>query len=445
MNIKELSYVIRTTFGAPLDVRYSISSLSELNEELPQPLRYDGQLVYIRDNSTLYIFRGGTSEDNFIPFCETDIKTVDSISEITDITPDFQGQLFFSKDSKSYFIKDGSNVVPMPSSSCRVVKDYSDIRTIPVGARYIGQAVWVVSEKRRYAFKNGVADSDLVPDGNSHYISSLQKLADELPEHSRKPGDYVWVGDTSHLRVVDINRKLIKVDSEIKSFINDAELSEITNSDYHPYIVVNTAIGATYVWSDSHGRYININTNSVISADTVDEMLTKLSSNVEDMERIEGKLYYIRELGEHYTFIGGISNSNFKSIRANYVIDTITDLASAIPSNRRYVGQQFYVVDEALWYYFKDDTVYQKMNGFNRFSIELQIPAGDYEYIHNRNISSVLMSIKNSRGELVDMPWCQGYANTKNKTPQEILYAERNIITLSTDVPDKYTLTLLTV
>lgn len=445
MNIKELSYVIRTTFGAPLDVRYSVSSLTELNAELPQPLRYDGQLVYIRDNSTLYIFRGGVGVEHFRPFCETDIKCVDTASALNSITPDFDGQLFFVKDAKMYFIKDGSQIQPMPSSSCRVIQEFGDVATLTRSSRYVGQSVWVTSEKRRYAFKNGIYDSDLIPDGNSHLVSSLRNIDEEYPEHARKPGDYVWVADTSHLRVVDMNLRLIKVNSEIKAFTTSAELDEITKSDDHPYIVVNPTSGVTYVWSDEHGQYLNINHNSVISADTIDEMLTLLSSNKEDMQRIEGQLYYIRNLGEHYTFVGGISNSNFKSIRANYVIDTITDLDTAIPSNRRYIGQQFYVADEALWYYFKDETVYQKMNGFTRFSIELHIPKGNYEYIHNRNISSVLLSIKNSRGEVVDIPWCQGYADTTDKPQQELLYAERNIITLSTDVADRYTLTLLTV
>lgn len=445
MNIKELSYVIRTTFGAPLDVRYVISSLTEVNTELPQPLRYDGQLVYIKDISTLYIFRGGTGTDKFVPFCQTDIKTVNTASEISKITPDFNGQLFFVKDSKMFFIKDDSQVIPAPSSSCRVIQTYSDVPELKRESRYVGQSVWILDEKRLYTFKNGIYDNDLIPAGNSHLISSIRNIDTELPKHARKPGDYVWVVDTAHLRVVDMNLQLVKVNSEIKAARTSAELSEIEKSDDHPYIVINPSTGITYVWSDEHGRYINIHSNSIISADTVSEMLDKLSANVEDMQRIEGQLYYIRTVGEHYTFVGGISNANFKSIKANYVIDTITDLDVAIPSNRRYVGQQFYVVDEGLWYYFKDNTVYQKMNGFTRYSIELNLPSGDYEYIHDRNISSVIVSIKNSRGEEVELPWCQGYSNNTGKTQQEILYAERNIITLSTDVPGKYTLTLLTV
>lgn len=72
-NVKELSYAIRTTFGAPLDVRYVLSSIDNLTTELPQALRYQGMLVYVKDIEKLYIFKGGVTNENFVPFKQADI------------------------------------------------------------------------------------------------------------------------------------------------------------------------------------------------------------------------------------------------------------------------------------------------------------------------------------------------------------------------------------
>lgn len=70
-NIKEIPYILRTTFGAPLDVRYIVSSLDKLLEELPIALRYEGMMIYIQNLHEPYIFKGGTNDSNCVPLVQT--------------------------------------------------------------------------------------------------------------------------------------------------------------------------------------------------------------------------------------------------------------------------------------------------------------------------------------------------------------------------------------
>lgn len=70
-NIKEIPYIFRTTFGAPLDVRYIISSLDKLLEELPIALRYEGMMIYIQNLHEPYIFKNGTNDSNCVPLVQT--------------------------------------------------------------------------------------------------------------------------------------------------------------------------------------------------------------------------------------------------------------------------------------------------------------------------------------------------------------------------------------
>lgn len=66
-NIKEIPYVYRTLFGAPLDIRTVISSLSNLLTELPLKLRYEGLMIYVKDKHLPYIFVNGINDVNCIP------------------------------------------------------------------------------------------------------------------------------------------------------------------------------------------------------------------------------------------------------------------------------------------------------------------------------------------------------------------------------------------
>lgn len=70
-NTKEIPYIFRTTFGAPLDVRYIVSSLDKLLEELPIALRYEGMMIYIQNLHEPYIFKNGTNDSNCVPLVQT--------------------------------------------------------------------------------------------------------------------------------------------------------------------------------------------------------------------------------------------------------------------------------------------------------------------------------------------------------------------------------------
>lgn len=66
-NTKEIPYVFRTLFGAPLDIRSVVSSMSNLLTELPLALRYEGLIIYITDQHAPYIFVNGITDSNCVP------------------------------------------------------------------------------------------------------------------------------------------------------------------------------------------------------------------------------------------------------------------------------------------------------------------------------------------------------------------------------------------
>lgn len=55
INIKEIPFVFRTTFGFPLDIRSVINSIETASTELPHNTRYHGLLVFCKGNNRLYV------------------------------------------------------------------------------------------------------------------------------------------------------------------------------------------------------------------------------------------------------------------------------------------------------------------------------------------------------------------------------------------------------
>jgi len=73
-------YIISTTFAAPLDDRLVISSVSNIDAELPLPLRFRGLMVFVEDQSTYYYFKDGITNTDFIKFNVGDSGAINVIA-----------------------------------------------------------------------------------------------------------------------------------------------------------------------------------------------------------------------------------------------------------------------------------------------------------------------------------------------------------------------------
>lgn len=113
-------YIISTTFGAPLDDRCSISSIANIDTELPLPLRFKGLMVYVENKNRIYWFTGGTANSNFVEF-----KTFYSVSTLAFLGTElplsnrFLGQMFYVADLMEYywFKSDLNTPVPFATGS----------------------------------------------------------------------------------------------------------------------------------------------------------------------------------------------------------------------------------------------------------------------------------------------------------------------------------------
>ncbi|BBI90423.1 hypothetical protein HYO65_gp031 [Tenacibaculum phage PTm1] len=60
--------IFNITQPAPIDSRFTISSVSNLATELPSGVRYKGLIVWVEDVKTFYYFKDGILDTNFIVF-----------------------------------------------------------------------------------------------------------------------------------------------------------------------------------------------------------------------------------------------------------------------------------------------------------------------------------------------------------------------------------------
>lgn len=424
----------------------TVNDISVLNST-PTEKRYAGQLAYVRNVKVLYqcIINPTTTNLEYVPFNQLDIISVGTRSEVDSITSvkRFPGQLVYVQSENAYYTFTIDGVAkPMTSSSIRIVDTWEKALAIPTQLRFVGQQVFVTSEKRMYIFKNGILDGDLVASENLYWCSSLNKLDTEIPTHARQKGQPVWIADLQQLRIFQENGTTLHIRDEIQIISDTNDLEALKDAERRPFVVLNTESKSTMVWRDHSKRYVNIISDAITTGDTVKELLASLSKDVYDEERVVGRLYFINSLGVHYTFVDGIEDVNFKPIESHYIVQSILDIETAIPPERRYVGMQFYVVDEALWYYFQDENTYKKQQGFTQFQDKLYIE-GDYEYVHNKNVNAMLLEVRNEDNEVIELPYRMGYMDESNKTDLEKAYGRRNVISLSTDVPGMYTLYLL--
>lgn len=424
----------------------TVNDTSVLNDT-PIEKRYAGQLAYIRNIKTLYqcVVNNTTQTLEYVPFNQLDIISVVNRTDTDSIVTNkkFPGQLVYVQSENAYYTFNDSGIaVPMMSSSMRIVQNWDEALEIPSSLRFVGQQVYVILEHRLYTFKNTTYDSGLVPTENAFWCSSLDNLDTEIPMHARQKGQTVWIADIQQLRIFTENGSTLHIRDEIQAIQNTALLETLKNEERRPYIVLDTERKTTLVWRDHSKRYVNIISDAITSGDTVESLLASLSKDVYDEERVVGRLYFVKSLGVHYTFVDGIDDVNFKPIESNYVVQSIVDIETAIPPERRYVGMQFYVVDEALWYYFQDENTYKKQQGFTQFTDKLYID-GDFEYAHNKNVNAILLEVRNEDNEVIELPYRMGYMNESGKTDLEKAYGRRNLITLSTDIPGMYTLYML--
>lgn len=423
----------------------SVTNINELNDT-PIQKRFVGQLAYVSNIKMIYqCVLNASNVLIYSPFNQLDIISVQSKSNLDVLNPSkkYPGLIGYVIDEKQYYsFNELGTPEPLKSTNLLIVNTWLESNAIPTHVRYIGQQVFIITEQRTYCYKSGTLNNNLVPIDNVFVLSTLAKLATEIPLNARQKGQYVWVADLQQMRVFIDTNTLLRVRDEVVSIPTSASLEALKNVEKRPYIVLDNQKNATLVWRDSTNRYVDINSNAVKTGETVASLLASLSKDIYDEQRVVGRLYYITSLGVHYTFVDGIDDVNFKALESNYIIPTLINIETMIPPEKRYIGMQFYVIDEAVWYYFQDINTYKKQQGFTQFSDKLNL-SGDYEYVHNKNVNSIILEVRNDYNEVVDLPYRMGYANETGKTEQQKQFGRRNIITLSTDVPGLYTLYML--
>lgn len=111
INIKEVPYVFKTTFAAPLDYRYKVQSLATMGAELPLNCRYGGMLVYIEDTETLIKIKNDkvsydiVSKPTSVVSKARKAKTIheiDTASNIFSVSLSI-GDVFYVKDEQRFY------------------------------------------------------------------------------------------------------------------------------------------------------------------------------------------------------------------------------------------------------------------------------------------------------------------------------------------------------
>ena len=106
-NIKEVPYVYRTLFGAPIDIRTVVESIDTLITELPIALRYERLIVYVKDKHTPYIFVNGINDSNFVPLFSLVPATKSGIATISKMVAQsgsryYKDKIYIDSDKFTY-------------------------------------------------------------------------------------------------------------------------------------------------------------------------------------------------------------------------------------------------------------------------------------------------------------------------------------------------------
>lgn len=101
-NVKEIPYVFRTLFGAPLDSRSVVTSLSTLLTELPLVLRYEGLIIYVTDQHAPYIFVGGINDANCVPLSSLQTTTAQVARMSRSIKQVYEDKIYIEADEFHY-------------------------------------------------------------------------------------------------------------------------------------------------------------------------------------------------------------------------------------------------------------------------------------------------------------------------------------------------------
>lgn len=368
VNRVQIPYVFKPTFGAALDSRFSISKLSNLVVELPIEMRYAGQIVYIEDIKSYFTFKNGVSDADFKPFNQYDIITIPTITDVTSIDQSsrFVGQMVFVSSAKQMYIFDtgvtnndlhlfknvdikvissidnltsdipnsvryigqlvyitnistlftfksginNADLKPVNQNDICVIQSYDQIASIPIAKRYIGQMVYIVNEQVYYSFANGIMDADLraLTTNNIVVLSVLENIS-SIPQNRRFIGQMVYITSEQMLYI-------------FKAGLTDADLKPYNNIDIKSIPNIGSIV------------------------------------NIKPSQRYVGQIIYVVDRKAFLTFRNGITDQDLTPF-SNFDIITIptyngeTGIQSII-TERRYVGQMVYIVDEHIMYVFNN-------------------------------------------------------------------------------------------
>lgn len=286
----------RRTKNTPTDYNFIISSLQNLDDEIPVKIRYNGELFFSINENKLYRFSNPLEGETDITKYEClDDETVYSLTmETEDYTNVIQtlDNMFVDSEDKTglrcyikplniMVVNDGTNWVY--SGGDYKISTVGVWDTIPLTLKSVQKVVIVGTGN----------DTDFYNVGNDYLLEQRVIVADELPSENLRESVYYVVGDNLY-RVT--NGYPYKIAA--KSSKESSDPSTTTES----YAVV-TNIGI----SSEYNNHLSTNKNNVINhlLDTVNISVTMISSDTRvnccspEFEIIDKNNISIKSMSKH--------------------------------------------------------------------------------------------------------------------------------------------------
>lgn len=494
MLTNEIPYNFRVLWNQPIDSRYVIESIDNLGTDIPKAVRYVGLKVWIKNINRFFIFKTGIEDNNFVPFNQTDIVVIDSVSDLGTIpvVARFTGMMVFVKDTEElYCFKKGTanTDLVLLNNDIIIIKEKLDITTIPTHKRFHGRLFYVTDTNELYSFiepcgnadiilvnssgkdyyiVNQLSDTNFIPNEqktigtliydlatkmlyiyktgiqyeNLHVFQNLNEV-DEITDLTAIPNkfhnQFVWVN--KHKRFFQYNQPTDKWSNNINDSVTTKTLAEyntiVNDAVFKPQFIIRSDEDIVYYYNGT--KYLPITLNTIPVYDTVDDVL-----NLSNDLKIVGKLYFIKDKKQHYTFNKTISNSDFISITATKIISSLSNIDADFPIEERIIGNRFLDSSTNYLYYLTSTSTWNKFSVITEIVLNnSNIEAGKPFIInHNLQSPSIFLDIVNSMDERVHIDFIYGKPTYANG--EDVQVVKQNYITLLSDVTDIYSISLKT-
>lgn len=496
MLINEIPHNFKVLQDTPIDSRYKISSIENLDTEIPLGVRYQGLMVWVTNLNAFFIFKNGIQKSNFVAYNQNDILVINSISDIAVIPMNvrYQGQLVFIKNLREFYAFrngiDNVNLISI-SNDIIIIQDKIEIPNIPTVSRFHGRLFYITNDNALYSFIDPLGNSDILlvngSDKTYHIINSIDEFSN-IPDYQLGDGVLIYVLDS---QLVYVLRGGIKLE-HLQIFQNIISVSKYNDLD-----AITFAAHGTLAWVDEYSRFFRCNiieneddeeddityywddfNQDIVSITNETDMNLLISDSIfrpqfiirhdlnetyywngmdyipiilhstpvfntitEVMElpdnlKITGRLYFIRDANTHYTFTKSITNDHFLPINRNNIVSNLNSIDTELPLWERRVGDIFYNTSTKQLYYFVSPTVWNRLSSISEF-IDTIIISNSIPLIINHSLNSQMLNIEiyDYENDKVYMDWIYG-----KSIEDDDINSLNNHITLMSQVPGEYIL-----